>query len=481
MAENILNKNQKAILGILLGTIFLISLFYSFYFRIQPSIDARAYDNIAWNIVQGNGYRELADVPFEKDNSIVRVGPGYEFFLAGIYYIFGHHYEIIWIIHALLITLSALIIFLLTREIFRGDWSYFLGLCAAGLIGFSPDLITIQGMLMAETLGVFLIILTTYLFFKYFNQEHKSWQMAFLIGVFLGASILVRTPAAFLLMPITALFLINRPRTFPEHSVACCENKEAQTKSFLQRLMSYRKVRGKNWKHLFVLFAAMVIVFTPWIVRNFNVYNTFVLTNLAYGLNLASGNHPGATGELEPYEINDLYLKEYGIIEGNKRLSEETLKFIISNPLEFIKLTLYRISIYFSFSRPTGFWFHLGGLSKALTLLFSSIYSVLLFVFGFFGIVKMRDLGKEGKRRLKFLLAMLVMMPLAVIGIIVETRYRFLAYPFFAIFAGFGLRELINRRIHWKLMLWVILLLFLNTGFDVARNWSRIIERINNL
>src|SRR3989338_1222342 len=104
-----LNRNQKIWLIIFLAATIFISLSYSFYFQISPAVDAGAYDNIARNLVQGNGYLEALGVPPEKDNSIIRVGPGYEIFLAAIYYIFGHHYEAVWIIQGLISALSALL------------------------------------------------------------------------------------------------------------------------------------------------------------------------------------------------------------------------------------------------------------------------------------------------------------------------------------------------------------------------------------
>ena len=45
-------KNNRALILILLGS-FLLSVGYSFYFKINPTVDARAYDVIALNIAQG--------------------------------------------------------------------------------------------------------------------------------------------------------------------------------------------------------------------------------------------------------------------------------------------------------------------------------------------------------------------------------------------------------------------------------------------
>ena len=201
------DKKQNLILVLVLLGAFLVSLSYSFYFRIPPAVDAKAYDNIAWNLVLGSGYRESLDTAIQKDNSIIRIGPGYEIFLAVIYYIFGHNYEAVWIAQALISALSALLVFLITKEVFGARWNFLIGITAAVLIGFSPDLVTMQGMLMTETLGVFLIALTAYLFCRYYNAEEKSGASALLLGLAIGSAALVRTPAAFLFFSIAAYLL----------------------------------------------------------------------------------------------------------------------------------------------------------------------------------------------------------------------------------------------------------------------------------
>ena len=43
-------SKQYKILLILLVLVFGVNIIYSFYFKITPAIDARAYDNIAWNM-----------------------------------------------------------------------------------------------------------------------------------------------------------------------------------------------------------------------------------------------------------------------------------------------------------------------------------------------------------------------------------------------------------------------------------------------
>ncbi len=299
---------------------------------------------------------------------------------------------------------------------------------------------------MTEMLGVFLIILSAYLFCRYYNELEKSWFSALLLGLAIGLAALVRTPAAFLFFPVAVYFLVL-----------------------------------KNWKHFLVSVAAVLLLFAPWIIRNYRVYGVFMPTNAAAGFNLLTGNHPGASGEQGDFDVLSRYSPDLDGFQVNKLATDDAIKFILANPLEFLKITFYRTSIYFSFARPTGFWFHLSGWSKIITLASSAIYSVLLFVFGFFGIWQLRKLEPEEKRLAKFFLAMLVVMPLAIIGIIIETRYRMLVYPFFAVFAGYGLSEFLARRIGWKPALYIAAALFLNAGFDMLRNISRIIDKIQSL
>lgn len=439
-----LTARQKNILFILLGTSFLVSILYSFYFRITPAVDARAYDNIAQNIVSGYGYRESPGVPISNDNSIIRVGPGYEFFLAFLYRIFGFHYEAVWIVQALLLTLTAFLTFLLGKEIFHEQWTFGAGLVATCLIGFSPDLITMQGMLMTEMLGIFLLVLCTYLFFRYIDTQ--KWYQPALVALFLGLATLVRTPTILLALPIGGYLFWK-----------------------------------KRWKDVFVMAVVGGLVFVPWTIRNFRVYGEFIPTNLASGFNLLAGNHLGANGEQEPYAPLDEYVGKYGHVEANRRATNDTLRFVKEHLFEYVKLTLKRTSIYFSFARPTGFWFHLHGISKAITLATSALSAAIFFILGFWGIgAYLKERKKYGHKAMLFL-AMLVMTPLAIIPIIVETRYRMPVYPFFAIFAGFGFQKLRESNKCLACFAIVIFLIFANTMFDVISNFDRIIERISGI
>ena len=444
--------NRRWMVYAIMAGAFSLSLTYSWYFRIVPVIDAEAYDRIAWNLAEGYGYRENASAAFDADIAILRVGPGYQFFLAGLYFLFGHHAEVVWFVHAFLFALTAGVVYALARRVFRNSPNNgWVGIIAALFIALSPDLITMSGMVMTETLGVFLAALSVLCFFWYLDlqDEDARWIVSrgalVLAAIVFTCAVMVRTPAAFLFLPLL-----------------------------------YGWLRRRRFADAAVFIAVAVLIVTPWIARNFAIYHAFIPTHAVFGHDLLAGNHPGATGEYEVYPRNDELIQQYGRIEGNAIALREAVAFVAGNPIEFLQLTAKRISIYFSIARPTGFWFHLHGFERMATLALSALYSAALFSLGFWGLYKARSLEPKDRARAGLLAAFFVMMPLAIIFIIVETRYRFLSYPFLAVFAGFAIAEGFMWS-EWKRMMLVAGVLFANSFFDAARNAGRIHERIIEL
>ena len=180
---------NKWLIGILF-ICFVLSIGYSFYYQIKPQVDARAYDAIAQNIASGNGYREA---PMGNDASVIRVGPIYEYFLAGIYKTFGHSYPAVWIIQAMLRVFSALFLYFTVLLIFKEDeHKKQIALWASAFFAFYPDLIEISAMLMTETLYLFFVCLLIYLFFKYIDSPNKSLLVG--LGIVSGLAVLARPP-----------------------------------------------------------------------------------------------------------------------------------------------------------------------------------------------------------------------------------------------------------------------------------------------
>jgi len=435
---NFIKKNKIIVIIILFS--FSLSLGYSFYFQIKPMVDARAYDGIAMNIAAGHGYRYNLQGELKEDWAIMRVGPLYEYFLAGIYYVFGHSYGWVWIMQALMHALSALFIYLTCLLIFKDfRQKKKIGLAAAVIFGFYPDLIEISAMVMTETFYLFLFCLAIYVFFKYFSKA-GVWP-AIILGLVFGLATLARPPVLFLI-PVVLFYFYSK-----------------------------RKIL------LGVLFLiVMMAVFTPWTVRNYKIYDKFMPFGVAGAYNFWIGNYHGGNGEQEPTQEMKKYAHEHGILAIPAEATRQFKGFLREYPGEFVKLTMLRVNKYFSIIRPMGFWFYQTGWSQFLFILSSATASVILFIFGIAGFIKSLYLRRE---KLDYLLAFTIITPLIIFVTVVETRYRFQIYPLLAIFASYFLVYLWEKREWLNKILWFSLALVLANGLlDLVLSWERFQERL---
>jgi len=319
-------KINKILILILAGS-FLISVGYSFHFKIKPVVDARAYDKIAQNIVNGNGYKEDSSIDMEHDYAIARVGPLYEYFLAGIYKTFGHSYGAVWFFQALLHASSAWLLYLTALLVFSTNGKKRgVALWAAGIFGFYPDLIEISAMLMTETLYLFFVCSLLYLFFRFFFQQ-SSWILISLLGLVSGLAVLARPPVLFLLPVVYFLFF-----------------------------------RKKLFWQMAIFSIVLFIVFIPWTARNYQIYGEIMPFGAAGQFNFWIGNYHGGSGEQEPTLEQQQFLQSHKAVEINPESIRQFKNFVLSYPAEFLKLTFLRINKYFSVIRPMGFWFYQHGL-----------------------------------------------------------------------------------------------------------------------
>lgn len=417
------------------------SLVYSFYFQIQPLVDAKAYDQIGWNLTSGFGYRAYLDErPLSEDPAIGRVGPGYEFFLAGIYKILGHNIKAVWAIQAVLRGVSVLLLYSICRKIFGLEAGSKIGIFSGLIFGLYPDLIESSAMIMAETFAIFLAVLVVYLFFKFYQSP--NWKNLIVFSLIFPLTVLVRSPLGLMIFVFAGTFIYQ-----------------------------------KKIKELIVFILIFIAVLSPWIVRNYFVYQKFIPLNAAAGYDLWTGNHPLATGELINIEEIDKYTIEHGILATNNYGIKKTAEFIIANPLQFIWLLFRKATIYFSVLRPTGFWFYFGDMQKAATIVASAAFSIVLFIFGLAGIFYSL---KEKNTLLKILLLLTLMAPLAILPIVIETRYRYQIYPFLAVFAGFFVYKFLQKESErYRFLFIAASIVFAIAVFDGVMSFERIKERID--
>ncbi len=435
-----IKKHKFIAIILLLG--FIVSISYAFYFQIKPSVDAKAYDSIAWSLVQGTGYTETTSpIP---DSAIGRLGPGYEFFLAAIYRVFGHKIWVVWIIQSLLHTVSAFLVYRLIRRLYIEDNAEKFAALGAGFYIFFIDLLEFPAMLLTETLYLFLVLLGLNFAFSMWEKPVQSNVLA--TSIIFTLAILVRPPVTILVL-VALGFLIYK----------------------------------RFWSYTAIFVVTAVIILTPWTVRNYLKYHLFIPTTYIIGYDLWVGNSPGSKyiGELTATDEINQYSSEKGVFAANERGKKEFLKLIMKQPFEFIKLQLTKISIYFSAARPAAFWFHLSGTSQLLTIILSSSFFFVISAFGLSGLwlyIKKRDLISR-----MMVLATLAA-PAGIIWIVAETRYRYQIYPMMIILGVIFLAELLKSpKIHARILFIIAFIIASNTVFDAVRNIPRLAERLQRL
>ena len=440
----------KKYLVLLLGAVFVVSFGFSLYYKIRPTVDAKAYNNIAWNLARGNGYIEdqkNAATP-ERDDAIVRVGPGYEFFLAGTYVVFGHHIWIVWLLQALLRVGTVYILFrmamlLLTENSARES----IGLLAAAFFGFMPDLIILSGMLLAETLYLFMCMLALYVSLRAL-EANKTPLFA---SISWGIAALVRPTA----LAVAILYAIGA-------------------------YIIKRKV--------FLVISILLFPFLflgAWSLRNSLLFNKPLFTTTAGAYALWVGNNPDAIGGFDKTPEIQKIRDGHHSVELSEIGMQKYFDFLRENPLQFMALQIKKTSMYFSIVRPTGFWFFLMNkpAEQLLTLVFSALATAFLFIVGGAG---MCLYATRREKYAWFLVSTALLQPLTVIPLYVETRYRAPFFPFLAFFAAYTLYMLWQYRKEsasyiYRALCIVGILVLLLTLSDAIYSYNVIMERLHSL
>ncbi len=435
----IFSKLMNHKIFIIIALSFVTSVVYGFWYQIPPVVDAQAYDRIALNLLSGNGFREDLTQSFDYDSAMLRAGPGYEFFLAGIYFLFGHHYEAVWIIQALLHALTAW--FLYKSAIVLWPDKKNIGLIATGVIGFHPDLIEISAMLMTETAYLFFVAVILYLFIVLMRQ--RSFFIASLLGLSLGMGIVLRPPLV-LFIPIILLYCFTK----------------------------------KYWSELLIVVGCIFVLLAPWTIRNYILYERFIPTTLIGDYNIWIGNRANANGGQIASGFNPVttYVTEHGVRDLSSASRSAFLSFVLQTPGEFAKLTMLRVVRYGSLIRPMGFWFYQTGIPQLIFVVLSGFSIAFLFLFGVAGLFLNI---KNNNATLWYIAALALSAPLPLLITVVESRYRFQIYPFFALFGAYAF-VLMKERVSEvrRALLASVLMLGGLSLIDILFFWNTVFEHV---
>lgn len=94
----------------------------------------------------------------------------------------------------------------------------------------------------------------------------------------------------------------------------------------------------KSFKNLSIIYVFTFIILSPWIIRNYLVFDSFVLNSTNGGFNFLMGNHANATGGVNfdfNYDIsnpNEVEEEKNAYMNGIKAIKDDPMKFILRLP-----------------------------------------------------------------------------------------------------------------------------------------------------
>lgn len=237
----------KRISIVMLALYLILSLAYQFVARVpEVRADAAVYDNLAMDLLHGQGF-----------NSTYRT-PLYPAFLAAVYLIFGHNYQVVYAIQALASVLTLGLMMLISRRIFGSLW---IGVIASFLYVLYRPFLDSTVVVLTESVTGLLVALMVYSLICAFDRR-SVWSFL-LTGVLAGLLTLCKAVALlypFLMLPF--IFAIQREK-----------------KARLSLVTA--------------LLAGFMLVVAPWTVRNYRVTGHIVPVATGGGFNFWLGNWDG--------------------------------------------------------------------------------------------------------------------------------------------------------------------------------------------
>ena len=235
--------------------------------------DSELYEGYARTIFEGTFYSIGGDAAQRT--------PGYPLFMATCWFLAGGESvrAVLWA-QAVLSTLICWMAYQAGRAVEERHPAGGLAVVALLLTVLEPYSIILSGFVLSETLFTFLMMAVVLL------ANRPNAASGFLIGIFTGFALLVR-PSALLLVPIASVlwFLCSREKRI-----------------ILQTLCT-------AW-------LAMLVVLSPWWIRNARQLGEFIPTTLNVGISLYDGLNPNATGGSDYSFTNDPTLR---VLDGSDR------------------------------------------------------------------------------------------------------------------------------------------------------------------
>ena len=302
----------------------LIGLFVRLVYVAQgyevPPQDTRDYDDIAMNLLSGEGFVARENW-FGYDVRSWRA-PFYPFFLAGVYGSVGYSHDAVRVIQCLVGAGTVGLVYLIARELAqRFAW------IAGGLAAVYGPLVSISNEVMTETWFVFWQVLGVYALIR-LNGRRASRRWVVLGGFSIGMAALTR-PVGLLLLPAYLVYAIWR-----QPSVM--------------------------WKQVAGVVGATLLVTIPWTIRNYNVHGVWPVFSTHGGFILLRSNWQTPDWRRsDGWRIDrEVFEQTPSEIERDRQWLRQGIEVILENPTTYMRWMIEKFLRFWYVFRPDyNFWF----------------------------------------------------------------------------------------------------------------------------
>lgn len=402
----------KKKLILLLSIAFVVKVGLILYLKTYANPVKMEFEDLVNSLLSGHGYvYNFLGTPYRSFNT-----PLYSFICAGIYIVTGHSFLPVLILQSAATIILAYTVYMLANMMFDRTVS----VTAAACVAFHPGFMYYDIYnLVPLSIDSSFIAAVTFLFLRY--RESLTVSRMLIIGFLIGLGTFSRGIIGAMLPYLSAYIVL-----------------------FVKNIRFREKL-----KLITVCAAAVMIVLLPWIIRNYVVHREFVFIATTNAECLYRGNNPTALGtsltgdgrcvrELWP---DDVKARIETLDEmGQKRYFErEAVRFIVENPVAFLKLYLRKIYYFWWFSHQSG------SIYPGIYLRIYKIAYSMMVVFYLAGLVlTFRNGGRNAKECTVFMLIMMMSVCLSQSLFYVEGRHRWLIEPLLLIYFSYGLVSLLR-------------------------------------
>jgi 4-amino-4-deoxy-L-arabinose transferase-like glycosyltransferase len=323
----VLNRDRtkhKQLLTLILVAAVLIRISIALYMGDQITVlpgiqDQVSYDALARSLLDGRGYSFTEKwYPFTPaDTPTAHWSFLYPLYLAGTYAVTGYHPLVARLLQgAVGGALLCFLVYKIGRRVVNEDT----GLVGAGLAAVYGYFIYYNVVLMTETFFLVLVLLTLYLSIEL--KENPTLIRWVALGLSLGLASLLRQ-TVLLFAPFLLLWLFWELRK-----------------------------DGVRWWYFTVPVVVIILLIAPWTLRNYLVYQNFLLLNSNAGYALFASNNPNLGTDWSNEDVVvpvPEELKGQNEAEIDRALTRRGIEFILADPNRYLWLTLNKTLEYFKF------------------------------------------------------------------------------------------------------------------------------------